>query len=131
MLFTGGWRLLLFPKVSSIKTNGPTDRIIVINPLRCVKLVLSALSCVSDRVSNGRSISLSLYFPQKWTHNRPLDNYSFPRRWDDEPTHRFTRRGRFARQLCSSERGSGRFTFATSRSRVRRSYSRFLRPRWH
>ena len=138
MLFTGIARrkaLLLFPKISSIKTNGPTDRIIVINPLRCAKLVLSALSCVSDRVSptvsNGRSISLSLCVFHKKRHTTPgpLDNYSFL--GGETTSRRFVLRAADDLQdNLQLRKGKWSFYFCDERTRrVRRSPSRFLRLR--
>lgn len=115
----------LFFSKDIVDQGGWSNRgIIVINPLRCVKLVLSTLSCVSDRVSWQFLTEGRICFPQKDIDH--MDNYFFPavKRRADASFYA----GTICKTTCSSERGSGRFTFVTNQQCATRSSlsSRFL-----
>lgn len=100
----GGRRYHFSPAVSSIKEDGPAARIIVINPLRCAKLLPSApVVCLRSRLmaaSNGRRLPS---FSTK--RDRSLDKYLFWPERDDG--------GDDLRDKLRLRKGSGLVTFVT------------------
>lgn len=76
----GGRRYHFFSADIVDQRGWSNGEIIVINPLRCVKLVLSTLSCVSVRISWEFLTEGHLCFPQKETDHWII---IFSPRWND------------------------------------------------